>query len=162
MNADIELAKKIIERIRRYPEWEVGHNSMQFGKYCIEYYDTEEKDGYFALKFEGIEFNPKNDENFEIRAKNIQYGDINLSAWLKKIDEITSEPKIERCEVVLDGGGELKFVYNDDCFGFEIALRLVNLIGFEYADGTMLDTPRCLHENPNLPALVPKYVLFKK
>ena len=77
------------------------------------------------------------------------------------------EPEIERCEVFK---GENEFRYKRDrdamSLGIEIAVRIIDFIGYEYEGGRKGIHPRLFHpvarEDACEPAEIPKYVLFRK
>ena len=96
-----ELARKIIERFRSRSEWQPNHRDMLFGKTRVEYYDTSDKDDYFTLKYDNIEFTLKNVTGYSIDfSGGRRQNNFNLLNWLRNLDIIT---KPEMPKVIIDG-----------------------------------------------------------
>lgn len=99
MNDEKEIAKKIIENIRRMFAWVPGHHVMEFGDCSVSYYDTPIKDDFFMLKYEGVEYTSSNlGHTLELPNK-LYFDYFCLRNWLDKllkITTITQEKTIEK------------------------------------------------------------------
>ena len=102
-----EIADRIMDRIRQQDDWYSGHRKILINGHEIGYYDRYEKDVYYVLKYQNIEFTvTRYRDSCEIKyLNNIHPNSFDLSDWIKNLDRITT-PKPKPCEgkeVVIDG-----------------------------------------------------------
>ena len=99
-----KLATEIINRIREYPRWMPNHETIVFPKGTIGYYDTKDRDEYFELKYDNIEFtNKPGGYDIDYRGGRRQ-STFDLMNWLRRVSAIVlpfKKPCVE--EIIVNG-----------------------------------------------------------
>jgi hypothetical protein len=77
----------LIKVIRNRKDWEPSHKICSFPKGEVGYYDTDKKDSYFSLKFDGIEVNTTGRAvRFDIPWE--KFSGFSYPTWLEKLEEV--------------------------------------------------------------------------
>ena len=87
-----ERMRKLIEVIRKRPEWVSSHGEIEFSKGTIGYYDAGKGQNFFQLKLEGFVVNHYQDGGCTITVPLVNNFDkFSLDGWLKELEAIVVE-----------------------------------------------------------------------